>query len=228
MAYTITLTDAITSDRVTATITDATVYSSPIRSAVRVFMSANKQAADNTVSNALTLTPNNTDSEIVTSWSWFYSETDGWYIYYFAILKAAYAGGTTYNIYDAVYDSTTDLVYRSLANSNVGNALSNTTWWQLITSPSTLAANKGESNESLNIESTVYQRVLTYNSQYEYGNFVSEACANCCGDCESDEADATYNLLSLLLNGAVQADLRTECVKGETICRRLSGIFENC
>lgn len=230
MSYTISLSIAITTDRATATITDSTVFggSNPNRSAVRVFLSGNKQTVDNTVDYALTLTPNNTDPAVVSSWSWPYQDTDGWINFFYVIIKAAYAGGTSYNIYDAVYDSGTNLVYRSKANSNVGHSLSDTTWWELITDPSTLAANKGETNESLNIESTIYQRVLSYSAQYNYGNFISDASSECCGDCAESEAVTEYKLLSLLVNGLITADERTELPQGETIARRLSGIFGTC
>jgi hypothetical protein len=42
-----------------------------------------------------------------------------------------YAGGTTYAINAVVTDPTTGIPYKSLANSNTGNALSNATWWAL-------------------------------------------------------------------------------------------------
>lgn len=228
MSYTISLSIAITTDRTTATVSDDTVFTSPIRSAVRVFLTGNKQTVDNEVDYALTLTPNDTDPAVVSSWSWPYQNTDGWINFFYVIIKDAYAGGTTYNIYDAVYDSGTNLVYRSKANSNVGHSLSDNTWWELITSPSTLAANKGETNESLNIESTIYQRVLSYSAQYNYGNFISDASSECCGDCAESEAVTDYKLLSLLVNGLILADERTELPQGETISRRLESYFATC
>jgi len=227
MAYTITLGTSITSTRVTATVTDSTTFTSPIRSAVRVFLTGNKQAVGNTIDYALTLTANSSDPATVSSWSWAYEDFDGWVNFFYVIIKDAYDSGTTYNQYDAVYDGS-NVVYRSLIASNLGNSLSDTTSWEVITDPSSLAANKEEYNESLNIESIVYQRILTYAAQYNYGNFVSEASEDCCGDCADPESFATYDLLSLLVNGAIQADLRTSLPEGETICRRLESIFETC
>jgi hypothetical protein len=229
MAYTISLTPSITSDRETLTITDSTSFVSPIRSTVEVFLSGSKMKYDNTVSAALVITPNSTDPVTVTSWAFPYQDTlDGWYRIYYAIIKDAYSGATSYNIYDAVYDSGTKLVYRSKIGSNIGNELSDTVSWELITDPSTLAANKGLTNESTNIESIVYQPVFSYNAQYGYGNFVSENSEACCGDCESCEQTETYSLLSLLVNGAILANYRTQVVQGEVICRRLEAILETC
>lgn len=229
MALSISLGVSITSDIVTASITDSTVYGSPnpTRASVRVFMTANKMNYTNEVAYPLVLTPNSTDPAVVTSWSWPYQSTDGWINFYFVIIQAVYNSGTSYAKYDAVYDGSNN-VYRSLVTGNIGHALNNTTYWEIIASPSTLAANKGEANESLNIVSILYQRVLTYFSQKEYGSFVSIASEQCCGDCENAEANETYDLLSLLVNGAIQADLRTQPVQGETIARRLSGIFSTC
>lgn len=218
---------SITADRVTATLTDGSVYTSPVRSAVRVFLTGNKQNFDNTIAYPLVLTPDSIDPAVVSNWAWAYQNTDGWFNFFFVIIKDAYDTGTTYVKYDAVYDGSNN-VYRSLIDSNLNNPLSDTASWEIIAVPSLLAANKGESNESLNIDSILYQRVLTYYSQYSYGNFVSIASEQCCGDCENAEANAQYDLLSLLVNGAIQADLRTQPVQGEVISRRLSGIFSNC
>jgi len=46
-----------------------------------------------------------------------------------AITYALYAGGTTYSIGDVVIDATTHKQYESLANSNLGNALTDATKW---------------------------------------------------------------------------------------------------
>lgn len=43
-----------------------------------------------------------------------------------------YAGGTTYALADRVIDATNHLIYESLAGSNTGNALTDTTKWLLI------------------------------------------------------------------------------------------------
>jgi hypothetical protein len=231
MSYTITFGTSITTTRDTLTVSDTTTFggSNPARNTVLVFMSGNKMKFDNSISQALTLTLNSTDPLLTTAWSFLYQDTvDGWYQFLYVIIKDAYAGGTTYARYDAVYDSSTKLVYRSLIDSNIGNALSDATKWEPIASPSTLASNKGESNESLNIESTVYQRVFTFNSQYGYGNFVSVASEGCCGDCDDPESNAVYDLLSLLLNGAIEADIRTELPQGEIICRRIEATLSTC
>lgn len=225
MALDVLFTLAISSDRETTTLTDATVYggANPARNTLRVFMSLQKMDVDS-VGTVVALTASPNDPETVTSWSWT-TQPDGWLKFYYVAIPA-YGVGTTYAIYDAVYDSATDLVYRSLSNGNLGNALSNVTFWEPISDPAALANNEGEANESLNITSLIYQRVLTFNSQYEYAVLIGGNCA--CTDCDDDEIIPPYNLFSLLLNGAIKADQWSEFVKGEQICRTIQSKFFAC
>lgn len=212
---------SITADRVTLTLTDLTTYGSPnpTRSVLRVFLTLYKVDVDN-AGTAIAVTSNTGDSETVSSWSAPFG-VDGWYKALFVAIPA-YAGGTTYAIYDAVYDTVTDLVYRSKSAGNVGNALSDTVYWEPISDPTTLAENEGETNESVNITSLVYSRVLTYNSQFAYGNLIAGNCE--CSDCDDENIIQPYEIYSLLLNGAIIADQRSEFIKGERISRKLQSI----
>jgi hypothetical protein len=214
---------AISADRSVTTIADITSYTDPVRSAVRVFLSLQKMTVDN-VGTAVTLTPDDDDPELTASWQWD-TQPDGWHKFYYVEIPA-YAGGTTYGINDAVYHATTDVVYRSLQNGNVGNALSDTAWWEEITDPASLAANEGELNESSNIVSQIYQRNLSFNSQYAYALLVSENCE--CTDCDDNQLIPDYNIFSLLLNGLIKADQWSEFIKGERIARTIEGRFINC
>ncbi len=74
----------------------------------------------------------------------------------------------------------------------------------------------------------MYQRILTYISQKGYGDVIADASEQCCGDCEDEESDAPYTLLSVLVNGAIIADERSYLPQGETICRRISAILTTC
>lgn len=227
MAYDILNSIDVTDDRETGTLQDDTVYGTggnPARSAVRVFATGYKMASDNTVAETLTMTSNTGSATTVSAWDFPYS-TDGWYKFPFVIIKEAYDVGDTYAIYDAVYDGS-NAVYRSKQNGNVGNALGNTTYWELISDPSSLAENEGEATESTNIESVVYQRVLTVDSQYGYGTFLAEDGSACCGDCEDPSTVQTYKKLSLLVNAAINADIRLLFVEGEQICRKLQSLLD--
>jgi hypothetical protein len=227
MAYTISLSISVAATRLTATLNDLTTYGTggnPARSTVRVFTDGDSMVYDNTVNEALTLTGDTADPETDSSWVFDFVR-DGWNRFYFVIIKDAYAGGTTYDIYDAVYDGSNN-VYRSKVGSNVGNALSDTAYWEAISDPASLAANKGESNESTNIESTIYQRILIPNGQYGYGNYISSVSG--CTDCDQAVVLTTANLLNFQIQAALVADERSELPEGEIIARRLEALLETC
>jgi hypothetical protein len=226
MPLDITFSIAIDTERENITQTDETVFGTggnPARADVRVFVDAFKMNYENEETD-LTVTPDDDDPQTDAAWVYPYS-TDGWYkIYYVAI--PLYSGATSYSIYDAVADSSTDIVYRSLSNGNIGNALSDTAFWEVITDEAGLANNKGTASESLNINSLVYQRVFSYNSQYTYSNLIREQCA--CTDCDESTLMQNYAIFSLWLNGAIVADQRTEVLDGELLARRIQSRFIDC
>lgn len=230
MALTPSLSIAIESDRESGVLTDDTVYGTggnPARADIRVFATGYKVSADLS-EEALTMTSNTGDAQTVSSWT-FNIDLDGWFKYLF-VGVAEYAGGTTYALYDAVFDPADDAVYRSKQAGNLGNALSDTAWWEVITDPSSLAENEGEDNESENLaESLVYERVLSPNSQYNYSNLIAENCA--CSDCDPNEVVYNYEIASIWVNAMDVADERADGLSGETIARRYQSKFissENC
>jgi hypothetical protein len=229
MAYTIDFSVDITLDRTTGTLTDETVYGggNPTRDTVRVYVSGYKMNKDSTIAETLTVTSNTLDPQNSSIYT-FNIPRDGWFKFPTAIVKIPYSALVEFDKYDAVYDAPTGLVYRSLIDTNLGNPLSLSTAWEAIASPGDLANNKGQINESLNIESIVYQRILTPNSEYSYGNLISCESESCCGDCDEAVAVQQYEIAALLLDGAIEADYRSYLPQGEGIVRRLDIIFENC
>lgn len=222
MAITITPSIAIATTRLTQTLTDSSIYGTggnPARSACRVFVKGYKVSYEN-VATALTTTGNNATATTDSSWVITY-DTDGFYRYYIVIVTDSYSAGTTYAQYDCTYSG--DLVYRSKVAGNIANALSNTTYWEAITDVPALAANKGTSSESLNITSTSYLRVLSANSQYEYGNQLSDQYFSV--DADGLEALLDYNIFAKMLDEVAIADSRSEVLDGELICRRIQTKF---
>lgn len=213
-------------DALTITLTDDIDYSvTPLRTNVRVFVQVDKMKADSTVKQAATVTPNTGDAQTDSAWSWPNIE-DGYYKISFAIIKEAYSGGDTYAIYEAVYDSSTDIVYRSKAGSNTGNALSDTAWWEVISDPArTISAAKGTATESTNAESIVYNRVLFPQAEKDFASYKAKEAIACCGDCETDNHLA--HVLRDLIDGAEIADSRSVLVDGERICRKLEALLDN-
>lgn len=221
MALTPSFSVSIDSERTEITISDDTVYGSPnlVRADCSVFFSAAKVSAENVETDVIT-TGDDEDPSTDSSWTHSYDEGDGYWKYRWAVIPE-YDVATEYDQYDAVVSGST--VYRSKSDSNTGNAVSNTTYWEEIETPTDLADTKGEDNESLNAETYVYERVFTSNSQYEYGNLIKENSMWT----EADDAEVLrdYDLFSLWLNGAIVCDERTLGVQGETICRRIQGKF---
>lgn len=229
MAYTIDFSVDITLDRTTGTLTDETVYggANPTRDTVRVYVSGYKMKQDASVEEALTVTSDTGDPQNSSVYT-FNIPKDGWFRFPTTIVKIPYSALVTFAKYDSVYDAPTGLVYRSLLAGNVGNPLDLTTAWELISNPGDLALNKGSVNESLNVESIVYERIFTPNSEFGFSNFISTESKNCCGDCDETAILQQYNLIAFLLDGAQDADMRSYLPDGEQICRRLDEILQDC
>ena len=221
MALSPLFTVAIDSDRTEISITDVTVYGSPnlVRASTNVYFSAAKVSYEN-VETDVTTTGDDADPGTDSVWTYSYDEGDGYWKHRWAVIPD-YAVGTTYAQYDAVNSG--GVVYRSKSAGNVGQSVSSTVYWEVIGTPTDLADNKGEANESANIESYVYERVFTSNSQYAYGNLIFD------NSITDDFDDATimeeYDLFSLWLNGAITADERTIPLSGELVCRKIESRF---
>lgn len=214
---------SITSNRSEITITDSTTYGAPnlVRADCSVFFSSAKVNAEGEETD-VTTTGNDEDPSTDTAWTHSYEEGDGYWKYRWVVIPE-YDVATTYDLYDAVVSGST--VYRSKSAGNVGNAVSNTVYFEEIGTPTDLADNKGEDNESGNIESYVYERVFTSNAQYAYGNLIKENSMWTEADDSAIVRD--YDLFSLWLNGAIVCDERTLGLQGEVIARRIESKFIN-
>lgn len=213
-AFTVT----IDADRETLTYVDAVTYVDPVRADGAVHFSVSKVDADG-VEVSLAVTSDDDDPDTDSEWSIDYPK-DGYFKARYAFIPT-YSSGTTYALYDCV-DSGGD-VYRSKSAGNVGNAVSNTTYWEPISDGASIADNKNEDNESLNCDTVVHERVFTSNSQWAYGNLIKTNSMNTEADDESVLQD--YHLFSLWINGAITADERTLGNSGEIICRRIESKF---
>jgi hypothetical protein len=225
MALTISLDVSIDSDRENASLSDETVYGTggnPARADVRVFVSGFKMSYENEATD-LTVTGDDEDPETDSSWRFNIPE-DGYFKFYVSIITDEYDTGTTYDQYDAVYDGNT--VYRSVVANNLNNALNNPTYWEEITDPASLANNKGQANESTNITSTIYLRVLSPNSAYYFANMTSDNWGAV--DTIEDEPLQNYIIFRMWLDAVAIADSRSEVLDGELICRRIQAKFIDC
>jgi hypothetical protein len=158
--------DSITADRSTAVLKDNTTYSSPARNTVALYANGYKMSVDTSIDSTLNLIPNNT-SPISTSLTEFQVPltVDGWYRFPIVTIPQWTAG--TYANYAAVYNA--GVVYRSKQAGNVTTVAGDllvTANWEVITDPATLALNEGETNESTNIDSLIYEVILSPNTEY--------------------------------------------------------------
>jgi len=215
--------DSITADRTTGTLIDNTIYggSNPARNILGGFLSGNKLKFDASIDSALTITPNNSDPEIVSAWT-FNIPKDGWFRFTFSLLPI-YAGGTTYALNDAVYNPTLQNAYISLQAGNIGNALSNTSFWAVVADPGALAINEGTTSQSFNITSTVYQIIPAPNSEFAFASQIAITSTEG-GDVDREQTVQLYELLAVFVDGLYVRSDRNQYIQGERLARRIQSV----
>ena len=203
------------------TITDASIYTTPTRTQVGVFVQVYKTDYSG-LKTLLTTTGNAGDPETDVSWTCEYP-TDGWYqIAYVA--PQDYAGGTTYARYDLVFDPTSNNAYRSKSNGNIGHAVSDTTYWELISNPAALAFNIGTSTESANL--TVYTgqdvvNIVLYSlTRVNFGTETGLAFLEASSTYKRSADVRLYELLDLAIAAIDEANSEEEFSLGEIFARR--------
>jgi hypothetical protein len=210
----------ISGDRAAVTLNDQTTYggANPERSDLYVFVNLYKVNYAN-VRTKIPTAGNDLDPLTDVSWVGNY-DIDGHYKWAYVAIPD-YSGLTSYSKYDAVFAD--DKVYRSKVDLNQGESPLDTDFWEEIEDPAELAFNKGEENESLNITSVIYVRVLVAHGQYAYANMVSDMAI--CTDCDEDATLKKLSDFDTLLTAAIIADVRQEVTDGELISRRIQSSF---
>lgn len=219
--------DSITQDRTAIVIADGTTFTTPARSGLGVFFEADKMSYLSAVTQALTVVGNDNDPETDVSWTVTNEDdttalSDGWVRGKYAAIPD-YAGGTTYAIYDAAFNPTDNKVYRSLQNSNTGNSLTDSSWWEEITEPADLALNAGEDNESTNILTSIYSIEVTGLTELAFGTAIANASTEG-GDAELESNVNIYELFGVLVDAEYVASDRSQFPQGERLCRRAESL----
>jgi hypothetical protein len=203
----------------TATITDETTFTSPARSGVGVFVNVYKVSALS-VQTAITVTSDDSDPETNSTWT-FPIEEDGWYQAYYVAIPD-YSGGTTYAQYAAVFDPSTDGVYRSKTAGNIGQALANTTYWEAISDPASLAANLDTATESENIDSLIYNKIiLNQVTEYRGDKAIESAQEGSSAVDEPIESTWYFSIADFNMEAALVAEMRQQFAAAERYTRRL-------
>lgn len=213
---------------VTITATDASTYTSPTRTGVGVFVKLYKM--DYTGNRtALTTTPNNSDpaSASTTSWSALYT-ADGWHQLVY-VAAPAYSAGTTYAQYDVVYDSSTKGLYQSQQAGNIGNLLTNATYWTAVPDPLTVALAIGTSQQAANLVALTSTAILNFGVKaalaVAFGDQTGNAFLEMTSDYKRSQDVRVYELLGLALDAIKVADSRQNYSALEIYARRAASII---
>lgn len=213
--------DTISSDRTTATMVDDTVYGT--RANFGTYVVVEKINADSTIESTIVATGDAADPYSDVSWE-FTIPNDGWFRVHF-VAAEAYSAGTTYDADDVVDDGAGTL-YQSQVGSNLGNALvGNPSKWLEVTADDVADLDAASFNSG---GSTVYEFILTPNSEYSYASKIAEGAETYLTSTKipQDILD-TYSLLAILLNGAYVYSDRGSYSAGERVCRKLESIIES-
>lgn len=211
----------------TATLTDGSTYTSPARSACAVFVKAYKvdHAGNRT---ALTTTGDDGDPETDNVWTWDYT-ADGWYqIFYVAVPDFAVA---SYDQYDAVFRPSNGAVYRAKQSATITTEadLANTTYWEVISEPTSLCLNVGASNQSVNLNTitsiTISNTISSAIIKEAFGTATGEAFVEATSNYKRSEDVRLYELLGLAVDGINIANDRQEYSLGEIIARRATSLI---
>jgi len=222
MPNTILLPYTVSEDHTSFTVADTTVYSNPTRVNVGVFLSV-KKVTFRGGELRVTTTPDSGDAALVSEWIVSY-DLDGHYRFKYVAVPN-YDVAVTYAKYAAVYDSVSGNVYVSVDNGNIGNAVGNTTYWTLVSDPTSLVDKEGTASESLNIDAAAINYVLSTLTADARDRKAIEAATECFGDYGLVKSVDDFTMLDVFTEGLIAADEASEFNKGESIARRAEALL---
>lgn len=156
---------------------------------------------------------------------------DGHYKYYF-IFAEDYAGGTTYNQYDVVWDTGEEAFYEyTNAAPSAGNPVTDVNYWTALADPTTKIADVGTDEESGNLSYLVVQKVLDiYGSvcRLKAGiQFAKQECPN--DDCGCDtRLGKYYTKIRNLYTSLAMYETTGRYTDGEKAARLLEKYCDDC
>lgn len=200
------------------TLTDSTVYGTggnPARSAGAFYISGKKLKKDGTLDENLVFS--SYDQEVDTSFT-FTIPKDGWHQFY-GVFVRDYDNAKAYVQYELAYQDSNNTVYRAL-QSTTGNAPPNATYWEVISSPTSVVDNVGSATESPNLEYQIYNRIIYPNAKTFSGTTAAAAALECCGDCERTEDVLLYEQAGAIVDALNNYDTRGQHALGEELARQ--------
>lgn len=217
MANTSLVTAVVNSLNTTLTITDTTTFTSPLRTAVGVYVKAFKVDFRGS-ETPLTTTPNNSNANTDSAWTVSYGLDGHYRIKYISVPD--YLIGATYAINQAVFEPTTKLFYKSKSNSNLGNAVVNTTFWLEVSDPSTIVDLVGTATASSNVDVLNTNYLFFGLLRAKRDQAAIDASIEYDMDAQRDKDVDAFQLLDVFTEGCVAASSLGQYLKGERITRR--------
>jgi len=227
MALTVTLdytSETISGEAYSGVITDETTYggANPDRADVVTYITGEKIDQYGEVESDVTFST--VDPEVDTTYT-FEINSDGYYKFKFAIIPE-YDNAVNYDQYDVVYSG--GIVYQAYAETpSAGIAPPNTSYWEVVSEPTSLLDEIGSSTESGNLEYELYERIIYPFSKKGYGDSAEQAALECCSDCERGEDVKTHEMLAVLVRGMNAADTRSKFLRGEKMARKAQELIES-
>lgn len=212
----ISITDEITYTNLTDSTSDYGLAGNAARNTLAVFLTAYKVDID-LVETALTVATY--DPETATTFT-ITNSIDGHQRFKFCVIPR-YSASTTYLQYDVVWNGTDETWYRAKLNSFSAIAPPNTTYWEVVSDPSTLIDNDGTSSESQNLQYQILETVLDIAArQCLGGKAIDESKDACMKDCvQTKQLSKDVDAIRSLVYWMQVADSRQLYTKGEKFAR---------
>lgn len=203
-------------DEYQGVITDDTVYGTggnPARADGVLYMTGEKLNYDSSVDYEIDI--ETYDPEIVTTFT-FTIVKDGWNQYTIVFIPE-YDNGATYALYDAVYES--GVVYRATQAGFSGQTPPNSSYWEIISEPTSLAANDGTATESANIAFEIFNIIIYPFAKKLFGDSAENYAIQCCGTFKDVEEFTAYKELGAIVKALQASNTRSRYASGERISR---------
>jgi hypothetical protein len=219
----------ITAPGTTSIWDDQSTYTSPARNQVALDLTAFK-VDENQVESALSVVTFNpkTVAQFTTT-----NTFDGWYKYYFIILDD-WLVGTTYNTHDLVWSAAQTQFYEYIYPSpTAGNAVTNPTYWAVVTSPSLKLRNLGTATAPTNIRGyQIINKVVSFLTSICFSKAVainSKEDCGCDGDCGcGGKAGKLAGRIEDLLTTIEFDEVRGLYIEGERDARLAEKYCDDC
>lgn len=203
-------------DNFLSVFTDATTYGTggnPARADGALYLTGEKINYDSSVYATISIASYNPES--VTAFTATVTR-DGWHKFKM-IFVPNYSGATTYSLYDAVYYNS--VVYRAIQNSFSGQLPTNTSYWEVISTPTSLVDNDGLANESANAAVLLYQIIIYPFAKTLFGDLAEDYAIKCCGTFKDVEEFTAYKEMGAITTALQASNTRSRYASGEKISR---------